>query len=71
VLLLYGAHDHLVKPEFSREAASALWAASDRAIAIELPWSEHGFDLVPGGLGARIAHAAIVRFLDHELATAP
>jgi acetyl esterase/lipase len=71
VLLLYGAHDHLVKPEFSREAASALWAASDRAIAIELPWSEHGFDLVPGGLGARIAHAAIVRFLDHELAAAP
>lgn len=66
-LLLYGARDHLVKPEFNREAASALWAANDRAIAIELPWSEHGFDLVPGGLGARIAHAAVVRFLDREL----
>lgn len=70
-LLLYGARDHLVKPEFNREAASALWAANDRAIAIELPWSEHGFDLVPGGLGARIAHAAIVRFLDRELAPTP
>jgi acetyl esterase/lipase len=70
-LLLFGARDHLVKPEFNREAASALWAANDRAIAIELPWSEHGFDLVPGGLGARIAHAAVVRFLDRELARAP
>jgi acetyl esterase/lipase len=70
-LLLYGARDHLVKPEFNREAASALWAADDRAIAIELPWAEHGFDLVPGGLGARLAHAAVVRFLDRELAPPP
>ncbi|HEV7990181.1 MAG TPA: alpha/beta hydrolase [Gemmatimonadaceae bacterium] len=66
-LLLFGARDHLVKPEFNREAASALWAASDRVVSIELPWSEHGFDLVPGGLGERIAYAATVRFLDREL----
>jgi acetyl esterase/lipase len=66
-LLLYGARDHLVKPEFNRAAASALWAANDRVVAIELPWSEHGFDLVPGGLGERIAFAAEVRFLDREL----
>jgi acetyl esterase/lipase len=66
-LLLFGARDHLVKPEFNREAASALWGANDRAIAIELPWSEHGFDLVPGGLGERISYAAVTRFLDREL----
>ena len=42
-----------MKPEFNRAAASALWAANDRVVAIELHWSEHGFDLVPGGLGER------------------
>ncbi|MEO8564536.1 MAG: alpha/beta hydrolase [bacterium] len=70
-LLLYGGRDHLVKPEFNRTAASALWAANDRVVAIELPWSEHGFDLVPAGLGARIAYAAIARFLDRELTVPP
>jgi len=70
-LLLYGARDHLVKPEFNRAAASALWAANDRVVAIELPWSEHGFDLVPGGLGERIAYAAIVRFLDASMIAEP
>ena len=67
-LLLFGANDHLVKPEFNRAAASALWSANDRVVAIELPWSEHAFDLVPGGLGERIAWGAVVRFLDRELA---
>jgi len=66
-LLLYGGRDHLVKPEFNRAAASALWAANDRVVAIELPWSEHGFDLVPGGLGERLAWAAVIRFLGREL----
>jgi len=60
-----------VKPEFNRAAASALWAANDRVVAIELPWSEHGFDLVPGGLGERIAYAAIVRFLDASMIAEP
>lgn len=70
-LLLYGTRDHLVKPEFNRAAASALWATNNRVVAIELPWSEHGFDQVPGGLGERISYAAIVRFLDRELAVRP
>jgi acetyl esterase/lipase len=70
-LLLYGARDHLVKPEFNRDATSALWASNEHSVAIELPWSEHGFDLVPGGLGARIAHATIVRFLDREMKARP
>ena len=44
-------------------------------VEVELPWAEHGFDFVPGGLGAQIAFGTIVRFLEREIgpgtATAP
>lgn len=63
VLLLYGARDHLVKPDFNREAARALRSANVGVAAIEIPWSEHGFDLVPGGLGERLTWAVTERFL--------
>jgi len=63
VLLLYAGRDHLVKPEFNREAARALRSADVGVAAIELPWSEHGFDVVPGGLGERLAWAVTERFL--------
>ncbi|MEO6527269.1 MAG: alpha/beta hydrolase [Gemmatimonadaceae bacterium] len=69
-LLLFGSRDHLVKPEFNRAAAMALRAARGRVIAVELPWSEHGFDLVPAGLGERLAYRTIVAFLDRELVEA-
>jgi acetyl esterase/lipase len=62
-LLLYGARDHLVKPEFNREAARALRTASVGVAAIEVPWAEHGFDLVPAGLGERLTWAVTERFL--------
>jgi acetyl esterase/lipase len=70
-LLVFGARDHLVKPEFNRAAAAALRRAGNRVVDVELPWAEHGFDLVPGGLGGRIAYASISRFLDIELRTRP
>jgi acetyl esterase/lipase len=63
VLLLYAGRDHLVKAEFNREAARALRAADVGVAAIELPWSEHGFDVVPGGLGERLTWAVTERFL--------
>ena len=66
-LLIYGSRDHLVKPEFNRTAARELRSAAVPVVEIELPWSEHGFDLVPSGLGERIAWNALVRFLDREL----
>lgn len=66
-LLIYGSRDHLVKPEFNRTAARALRSAGVPLLEIELPWSEHGFDLVPAGLGERMAWNALVRFLDREL----
>ena len=66
-LLLFGGKDHVIKPAFNREAASALRAVRVPVVAIELPWAEHGFDLAPGGLGSQLAFAVITDFLDREL----
>jgi acetyl esterase/lipase len=69
-LLLFGSQDHLVKPEFNRTAAAALRAAHDRVVEVEVPWGEHAFDLVPGGIGERLTYASVVAFLDRELGEA-
>lgn len=66
-LLLFGGRDHIVKPVFNRQAATALRAARVPVISIELPWAEHGFDMVPTGLGAQLAFNVIAEFLDREL----
>jgi acetyl esterase/lipase len=54
-LLVYGGRDHVVLPRFGRAAAAALGRSGVPAVYAELPWAEHGFDLAPGGLGARVA----------------
>lgn len=68
-LLLFGGRDHIVKPVFNRQAATALRAARVPVISVELPWAEHGFDIVPTGLGAQLAFNVITEFLDRELTT--
>jgi acetyl esterase/lipase len=66
-LLLYGARDHVVKPEFNRGAAGRLRAAHVPVMQVEVPWAEHGFDMAPGGLGAQLAVQVITDFLDRAL----
>jgi acetyl esterase/lipase len=63
VLAIIGARDELVRPEFQAAFARRLDALGVRNVAIELPWSNHAFDAVDG-LGAAIASAATLRFLD-------
>jgi acetyl esterase/lipase len=70
-LLIYGARDNIVKPEFNRTAAAALRGAGNHVVQVELPWAEHGFDFVPGGLGSRVAYGTIIAFLDRELTKVP
>lgn len=62
-LLIYGGRDHLVEARFGRALARALVAAGDPATYVELPWAEHGFDAVPGGVGERVATAVTEQFL--------
>ena len=68
-LLVYGAHDHVVKPAFNRGAADRLRAAHVPVVQVEVPWGEHGFDMAPGGLGAQLATDVIVGFLARTLGT--
>ena len=66
-LLLFGGRDHVVKPEFNRQAAQRLRAAHVPVVSVELPWAEHGFDLAPTGLGGQLAFNVISEFLDSNL----
>ncbi|MDQ6926863.1 MAG: alpha/beta hydrolase, partial [Candidatus Eremiobacteraeota bacterium] len=62
-LLIYGGRDHLVEARFGRALDRALIAAGDPVAYVELPWAEHGFDAVPGGVGERVATAVTEQFL--------
>lgn len=63
VLAIIGDRDELVSPVFQRAFAARLDALHVRNVAIELPWSNHAFDAV-NGLGAALARAATLRFID-------
>lgn len=61
-LLIIGDRDELVLPRFQRAFAAHLRAAGVPVVALELPWSNHAFDVVDG-LGAAIADDAESRFI--------
>jgi acetyl esterase/lipase len=62
-LLIQGAQDHIVKPRFARELQRKLMAAGNRAVLLEIPWSEHAFDAVFPGIGNHLALHYIEQFL--------
>ena len=62
-LSLYGARDHVVEARFGRALHAALRRAGATSILLELPWSEHAFDAVPGGLGRIISLRYTERFV--------
>lgn len=62
-LLIYGRRDHVVEPRFGHLLHDSLAAVGDTAVLLELPWSEHAFDKVPGGPGSQIAVYEVERFL--------
>jgi len=62
-LLLYGRRDHIVEARFGRILNDRLRAAGATSILLELPWSEHAFDLVPSGLGGQVSLYYTERFL--------
>ena len=65
--LIIGLRDALVRPEQQRELRDALRAHGDAVAAIELPWSNHAFDTLPGGLGGTLATQTTDRFLHATL----
>src|SRR5438552_16487809 len=62
-LLIYGARDHIVAPQFGRELTDRLHEAGATSVSLEIPWAEHAFDLMPNGLSGQIALYYTERFL--------
>ena len=61
-LSLYGSRDHIVESRFGRQLDEALKQAGVTTVLLELPWSDHGFDLVDG-MGRRVALHYVERFV--------
>jgi acetyl esterase/lipase len=70
-LLIQGARDHIVKPRFPRELQHKLLAAGNRAVLLEIPWSEHAFDAVFPGIGNRLALHHVEQFLAQNTTARP
>jgi acetyl esterase/lipase len=62
-LLVYGSHDHVVEVRFARRLEARLHEVGVPAVLLEIPWAEHAFDVLPHGLGARVALSYTERFL--------
>ncbi len=62
-LLIYGARDHVVLARFGRQLHDALRAAGAASELIVIPWAEHAFDAIPGGLSGQLSLFHTERFL--------
>jgi acetyl esterase/lipase len=62
-LSIYGSRDHIVEARFGRQLDRALTQAGATSVLLELPWSEHAFDLIPNGLGGQIALSYTEQFI--------
>lgn len=62
-LLLHGYIDDIVPPSQSEMLLNRLRAAKTPAAVLRVPWGHHGFDGVPGGMGAQLTQYYMDRFL--------
>ena len=62
-LLVYGRRDHIVEVRFARRLEARLHEVGVPAVLLEIPWAEHAFDVLPNGLGARVALFYTEQFL--------
>jgi acetyl esterase/lipase len=65
-LLIHGAADDVVPIENTYFMDARLTALGVRHAVLVVPRSEHGFDMIFGGLGEQLAEAAVLRFLRGE-----
>ena len=62
-LLIYGRRDHIVEARFGSQLSRALARAGNTSLFLEIPWSEHAFDVIPNGLGGQIALSYTEQFM--------
>ena len=66
-LLIYGSRDHIVQAKYGRDLHARLTAAGARSTLVEIPWADHAFDFIPGGLGGQLALWHTEQFLERTL----
>ena len=62
-LLIYGSRDHIVQPQYGRTMHAALRDAGAKSEFVEIPWADHAFDALPGGLSGQLSLFHVERFL--------
>jgi acetyl esterase/lipase len=62
-LLVHGGSDQIVSVEQSERLDHRLGALGVPHETLLIPYAQHGFDFIAGGLGAQLAEDAVLRFL--------
>ena len=63
-LLIQGSNDHTVPPDNAPRMASQLSASGDEYEIVQLPFTDHFFDIFWGSFFAQIARGVVQQFLD-------
>jgi acetyl esterase/lipase len=66
-LLIYGARDHIVQIKYGRDLHEHLKSAGASVELVEIPWADHAFDAIPGGLSGQLSLWHTERFLNAVL----
>ncbi|PSR17654.1 esterase [filamentous cyanobacterium CCP3] len=70
-LLVYAGRDHVVEAKYGNQLYRQLQTAGNRAVWLEIPWSEHAFDILFNGVGNQVALYYTERFLAWALYANP
>ncbi len=70
-LIAYGNHDHVVPVNGHQVFAATLTKSGVPNGLIEIPWSDHGYDLAWGSLGGQITRHELSTFLARYAPTTP
>lgn len=66
-LLIYGTRDHIVQAKYGRDLHAHLIAAGAKSQLVEIPWADHAFDAIPGGLSGQLSLWYTEQFLQQTL----
>ncbi|MEO7133416.1 MAG: alpha/beta hydrolase [Vicinamibacterales bacterium] len=66
-LLIYGLRDHIVQAKYGRDLHAHLIAAGATSQFVEIPWADHAFDAIPGGLSGQLSLWYTEQFLERTL----
>ena len=70
-MIAYGARDHLVPVAGHVELYLRLMKLGIPSVLLEIPYSDHGYDLVWGSLGAQITRHELTSFLSAYCPSTP